>query len=211
VQLIQGHLALWNSAPGSISRIDRSHRRNRRLKPGELDFNDADLFRPLHRVFHSLSKLLTITKKLVNIKDIKNNRGALVYMKSKITFSVGLLLIGVVCLAAQPRMNNQARSANFETRCGWFTNPTPANAWLYDRDGEWIIGTQGGHQAEGDWPTFKPRQWVHTNGSSYGYGCACLHVRVDKQTREVAEIKSSRARALGQCRQDPALKKWKGM
>jgi Protein of unknown function (DUF4087) len=46
-----------------------------------------------------------------------------------------------------------------ETRCGWFSNPTPANASLFDRDGEWIIGVQGGYQAEGDWPDFEPGQW----------------------------------------------------
>jgi hypothetical protein len=32
-----------------------------------------------------------------------------------------------------------------ENRCGWFSNPTPGNAWLKDRDGEWTIGTQGNH------------------------------------------------------------------
>lgn len=32
-----------------------------------------------------------------------------------------------------------------ELRCGWFDNPSPANATLLDGDGEWIIGMQGGH------------------------------------------------------------------
>ena len=132
-------------------------------------------------------------------------------MRFQITLAVGLLLVAVVCLAGQPGIPAQSRTTGFETRCGWFTNPTPANAWLYDRDGEWTIGTQGGRQAEGDWPTFKPKQWVHTNGSSYGYGCACLQVRVNKQTHEVLEIKSSHARSLAQCRHDPALKKWRQM
>ncbi len=134
-----------------------------------------------------------------------------VHMKAKVTLTVGLLLLAVVCFGGQPTISAAASASGFETRCGWFTNPTPANAWLYDRDGEWTIATQGGHQAEGDWPTFKPSQWVNTNGSSYGYGCACLQLRVNKQTREVIEIKSSRARSLGQCRRDPALKKWKQM
>jgi hypothetical protein len=132
-------------------------------------------------------------------------------MKTQITIAVSLVLIAAVCFGGPPRTPAASGSAGFETRCGWFTNPTPANAWLYDRDGEWIIGTQGGHQAEGDWPTFSPKQWVHTNGSSYGYGCACLHVRLNKQTHEVLEIKSARARSLAQCRHDPALKKWKRM
>lgn len=30
-----------------------------------------------------------------------------------------------------------------ETRCGWFHNPTPNNATLTDRDGEWVVSTQG--------------------------------------------------------------------
>jgi hypothetical protein len=132
-------------------------------------------------------------------------------MKHLITLAVGLLLIAAVCLGGPRRISGTARATGFETRCGWFTNPTPANAWLYDRDGEWTIATQGGHQAEGDWPTFKPGQWVHRNGSDYGYGCACLQVSVDKKTREVLAIKSSQARSLGQCRRDPALKKWKQM
>ena len=85
--------------------------------------------------------------------------------------------------------------------------------WFYDRDAEWTIGVQGGYQVPGDWPwpAFKPRQWVRTNAGSYGYGCACLQVRVNKQTHEVLEIKSARARLLAQCRVDPALKKWQRM
>ena len=92
-------------------------------------------------------------------------------------------------------------------RCGWFSNPTPANASLFDRDGEWIIGVQGGYQAEGDWPEFKANQWVETNGH-YGYGCACLQVRGNRSTRRVIAIESGRARALTACRRDPALRKW---
>lgn len=132
-------------------------------------------------------------------------------MKVKFTLACGLLLVAMLFSNARPVVTSEARPKDFETRCGWFTNPTPANAWLYDRAGEWTIGTQGGHQAEGDWPTFKPKQWIHTNGSSYGYGCACLQVRVNKQTHEVLAIKSSHARSLSQCRQDPALKKYKRM
>ncbi len=37
---------------------------------------------------------------------------------------------------------------NYETRCGWFDNPTPANYSLYDKDSEWIIGVQGGYQVD---------------------------------------------------------------
>ncbi len=81
-------------------------------------------------------------------------------------------------------------------RCGWFSNPTPANAWLLDREAEWTIAVQGGAQAEGDWPTFKPSQWVSTN-RSYGYGCACMDVVADAEKREISEIKSARAQNPG--------------
>ena len=90
-------------------------------------------------------------------------------------------------------------------RCGWFDNPTPGNAWLMDRDGEWVIGIQGGYQAEGEWPTFTNSQWIKTNGG-YGYGCACLKVIADQKTREVSRIISTRAVPLSQCRRDRALK-----
>jgi hypothetical protein len=128
-------------------------------------------------------------------------------MKLQFSLAASLLLIVAVCYAGPESSANT--SAAVETRCGWFVNPTPANAWLDDREGEWLIGVQGGHQAEGDWPEFKPSQWKRTNGN-YGYGCACLQVTVNKQTHDVLEIKSARAKELAQCRRDPALKKWNG-
>ncbi len=93
-----------------------------------------------------------------------------------------------------------------ETRCGWFHNPTPANAWLIDRDGEWTIGVQGGYQAEGDWPSFKDSQWVKTN-VNYGYGCACMNVSVNKDENKIVEIRSATARPLAACRKDKAIKR----
>jgi hypothetical protein len=121
-----------------------------------------------------------------------------------------LLLAAVVLVYWQSRQTEGSADNRFETRCGWFHNPTPANFGLYDRDGEWLIGAQGGYQVEGDWdwPSFKAGQWLKTNGS-YGYGCACMQIRVDRQTKKVIEIKSSRARPLAVCRRDPTLKKWK--
>jgi Protein of unknown function (DUF4087) len=95
-----------------------------------------------------------------------------------------------------------------ETRCGWFSNPTPANASLYDREREWIIAVQGGYQTKGEWPpVFSSKQWIKTNGH-YGYGCACLRLRVNRATDEVIEIESSQPRALSACRRDRALRKW---
>jgi hypothetical protein len=116
-----------------------------------------------------------------------------------------LLLSTTVLVSGQP-VSPAPVGDQWETRCGWFSNLTPANAWLDDKDGEWTIGVQGGYQAEGDWPTFKPRQWVITNHGGYGYGCACLRVRVNRETHEVLEIKSSYARPLAACRKDRSLK-----
>jgi hypothetical protein len=57
------------------------------------------------------------------------------------------------------------------------------------------------------WPDFKSGQWVQTNGG-YGYGCACFRMRVNKETFDVLEIKTARARPLAVCSRDPSLKKW---
>jgi len=121
-----------------------------------------------------------------------------------------LLLAAAVVVCGQSGPAGGAAVKQFETRCGWFSNPTPANISLYDRYGEWIIGAQGGYQVEGDWdwPSFKDGQWVETN-VHYGYGCACMQLRVNRRTSEVLEIKSVRARLLAACRRDPSLKKWK--
>lgn len=91
-----------------------------------------------------------------------------------------------------------------ENRCGWFVNPTPANAWLIDAQGQWIIATQGGAQAKGDWPEIDESQWVATNGY-YGYGCACMRVTTSKAEKRVLTIHSARALPLSKCERDPAL------
>ena len=92
-----------------------------------------------------------------------------------------------------------------EKRCGWFQNPTPANAWLIDRDGEWIVSYQGGHQAQGDWPVFADHQWVKTN-IHYGYGCACLTVDVNRRTKYIKKIYSAKALDLSVCKRDKSIK-----
>lgn len=93
-----------------------------------------------------------------------------------------------------------------ENRCGWFHNPTPNNATLTDRDGEWVVSTQGGDSAEGDWPVFTDAQWKKTNGH-YGYGCACMKVVVDRSDGRVLRIASATAKPLKACREDRALPK----
>lgn len=97
-----------------------------------------------------------------------------------------------------------------ETRCGWLVNPTPANVWFYDRDGEWTIGVQGGYQAEGDWGEFKPSQWVKTN-INYGYGCTCMSVTTDKSEMKILTITSAKPRPLSACRKDKKLKEPKNL
>jgi len=120
---------------------------------------------------------------------------------------MGMLLIMPRFASASPISAEIDKFTPLETRCGWFSNPTPANAWLNDRDAEWLIGAQGGYQAVGDWPDFQPRQWVETN-LHYGYGCACLRVRVNHETHEVIEIVRARPRPLSDCRNDRSLRRW---
>lgn len=98
--------------------------------------------------------------------------------------SEGLRLIawGLSVLLA-PGLSTAQADEGFQRRCGWFDNPSPGNVWLIDRDGE----------------------WTHTN-MNYGYGCACLDVRVDRETFEVLAVKSATALPLSCCRRDPALR-----
>ena len=126
--------------------------------------------------------------------------------RSKPIIFAGLLLM-IALASAQPRMHHPSDATFSDTRCGWFSNPTPSNASLHDKEAEWIIGVQGGHQAEGDWPEFGPRQWVRTN-NNYGYGCACMRVQANRRTHEVSRIESAQARSLSACRKDAALKRW---
>jgi len=129
--------------------------------------------------------------------------------KTQATIIGSLLFVALVFINVNTRSAEMPPTTEFETRCGWLSNPTPANFDLYDSDRDWIIGVQGGYQVERDWymPDFKPGQWVRTN-NNYGYGCACLKLRVNKETSEVAEIESARAKPLASCRNDPSLKKW---
>jgi Protein of unknown function (DUF4087) len=94
-----------------------------------------------------------------------------------------------------------------ETRCGWVANPTPANWWLNDSQGEWTISVQGGYQAEGtdNIPDFG-NKWVKTNGN-YGYGCACMKVTTDKSEMRILNISSVTVRPISTCKKDKKLKR----
>ena len=112
-------------------------------------------------------------------------------------------MIGFILAAA---LAAAAPAQGTERRCGWLHNPTPANWWLVDRDGEWLIGAQGGYQAPGmdEMPDMTTAGWVETN-VHYGYGCACMDVTVDRRTRRITRIASARPLPLRQCERDRAL------
>jgi hypothetical protein len=117
-----------------------------------------------------------------------------------------MLSITVASIATAGTDNASPRG---ETRCGWFDNPTPANVSLIDRDGEWLIGAQGGYQLKDEhwpWPDFKKSQWVVTNVGGHGYGCACLKVSTDRSTQKITHIYAAHALPLNTCRKDRALK-----
>jgi hypothetical protein len=110
-----------------------------------------------------------------------------------------IFLIAALAMAPPPQS---------ERRCGWLHNPTPANFWLVDRDGEWLLGAQGGYQAPGmdEMPDMSTRGWVELNGH-YGYGCACMTVVTDRVTRRVARLVSASPMPLRQCRADRRLRR----
>lgn len=127
-------------------------------------------------------------------------------MKMKQAICGLTLSLSLFCVSALPfSLGAISNSGAPETRCGWFVNPTPANAWLIDADGEWTISVQGGYQAEGDWPNFTKSQWIKTN-VNYGYGCACMKVTVNKADDKILRIISSFAKPISACRKDKALK-----
>ena len=95
-----------------------------------------------------------------------------------------------------------------ERRCGWLSNPTPANWTLLDRQGEWLLGVQGGYQMpDKSWdkvPDMAGPGWRKTNGN-HGYGCACMTVRTEGSTMRVLEVLAAKALPLAQCRRDRRL------
>jgi len=96
--------------------------------------------------------------------------------------------------------------SSIQHRCGWLDNPTPANWWLTDSQGEWILSVQGGYQAPGmdDMPDMSEHGWVKTNGY-YGYTCACLDVTVDPAKKLISRLVRATQIPLRQCRADRKL------
>lgn len=130
-------------------------------------------------------------------------------MKNQFIFiAVSAGLFAVIFLVTIDKVSavttNTASPQTQETRCGWFSNPTPGNAWLIDKYGEWTISIQGGYEAQGDWP--KTGKWILQNTGSYGYGCTCAVAKTDPNEMKVLEIISSRGRPLSACRRDKSLR-----
>ena len=121
--------------------------------------------------------------------------------------SLLIKFIVIWLLSGSLEVSGQVRK--FETRCGWMDNPTPANYSLYDKDREWIISVQGGYHVEDFSAPDFGKQWIDYFGRSYGYGCACFQMTVDKENSHALEIRKSYVKPLSVCRKDKALRKWK--
>lgn len=91
-----------------------------------------------------------------------------------------------------------------ENRCGWIDNPTPGNWTLTDADGQWIIMSQGGHEAGGmeNIGDISAGDYVATNGN-YGYACGCM--KVDTDDGYVTQVYSFRQSAIAKCENDGSL------
>jgi hypothetical protein len=90
-------------------------------------------------------------------------------------------------------------------RCGWLHNPTPGNWWLVDREGQWVLGTQGREPLAGmdDMPDMSSAGWVETNGH-YGHGCACATITADA-AGDVTAVSDFKPKPIKACSSDKAL------
>lgn len=95
--------------------------------------------------------------------------------------------------------------------CGWIVNPTPANWWMTDSIGQWVMSTQGSEGVEGMdvIPDLSGKQWVKTNGY-YGYGCGCMNATVDRKAMAIIRIHSFKQKPLAACRADRKLPRPEG-
>jgi hypothetical protein len=65
---------------------------------------------------------------------------------------------------------------------------------------------RGGVPGFDEIPDMSTKGWVVTNGSSYGYGCACIDMDVNRNAKTVARIKKAVPMPISACAKDPALK-----
>lgn len=101
-----------------------------------------------------------------------------------------------------------------QTRCGWFSNATPAEQWLWDADSLWYLSTQSGWIVPGFAELPERSQefgedWVSVDGNAhygrYGHGCACVTGDFDVDAGTVSRVDAMEPLSLRQCRADPAL------
>ena len=120
-----------------------------------------------------------------------------------------LFLVGLSAVAFGADPTPKRPADGLQRICGWVDNPTPANWAITDKHGTWVIGVQGGYQADGELPDFDqgPAFWQKTNGS-HGYGCGCLTAKLEtmadgeKRVVRYTEVKVLR---LSKCKADKAL------
>ena len=89
-----------------------------------------------------------------------------------------LLLLTLALLSAP------ALASAKENRCGWIQNPTPGNYWLDDRDGMWVLMTQGSDEEPlgmENFPDISTGDYVASNGN-YGYTCGCIQAETERNT-----------------------------
>lgn len=147
-------------------------------------------------------------KEVKKVKVKMKNLKLIVYFSVVISlFSAGLFWFDSGNVSANTETVVNLAESRHENRCGWIVNPTPANWWLNDSQGEWTISVQGGYQAEGtdNIPDFG-NKWIKTNGN-YGYGCACMKVTTDKSEMKILDISSVTVRPISACKKDKKLKK----
>ncbi len=125
------------------------------------------------------------------------------FLKRVLVIVLGFCLNGAVEAAGVP-------AEAVTNRCGWYDNPTPGNATLLDKDGEWTLGLQGEYTAKGDWsPPFdgkSSKRFVSHGMGSYGHGCVCIRAKVDQKTMRISEVFSVTIKELRFCRKDKKLK-----
>lgn len=120
-----------------------------------------------------------------------------------------ITFLGPIARSESVRISKSKIPNELVTRCGWFDNPTASNAWLHDKDGEWVISIQAGYRSKGGWPSFNKEdesEFVITNSGSYGYGCVCLNGKFEATKKRVLKIVSSQVMKLETCRADKLMK-----
>lgn len=103
-----------------------------------------------------------------------------------------------------------------ENRCGWIQNPTPGNYWLDDRDGMWVLMTQGSDEEPlgmENFPDISTGDYVASNGN-YGYTCGCIEAETersrdpqDSATGRITAIYGVKLLPLKKCLADRSLPK----